>query len=82
MKWFLLVFVMEPHQGNQQGLLWHDPIFDSGQECIEWTNNNVPEVINALNYYIPDWEIDRMVCADEEHLESLDIRPYVDAKSI
>jgi len=78
MQWVLLVLLTASANGDHEGFLWHDPIFDTKQQCISWANSNPVEIISAINYYYNDWTIDEIVCVKEDRLQDLDIRPFVE----
>ena len=76
MKWILIVLLTNMQGDKHEGLMWIDPVFKTSQECVDWTNNNVPEIIGALNYHVPNWEVQQFRCSREDELETLDIEPY------
>ena len=78
MQWVLMVLLSASADGNHEGFLWHDPVFDNREQCIDWTNNNPVEIISAIDYYYDDWTIDEIVCVREDKLQDLDIQPYTE----
>ena len=78
MQWVLMVLLTASADGNHEGFLWHDPVFDNREQCIDWTNNNPIAIFSAINFYYDDWTIDEIVCVREDRLQDLDIQPYTE----
>jgi len=78
MQWVLMVLLTASTNGDHEGFLWHNPVFNNKDQCIYWANNNPVEIISAINYYYDDWTVDEIVCVREDRLEDLDIQPYTE----
>ena len=78
MQWVLMVLLTASADGNHEGFLWHDPVFDNREQCIDWANHNPVEIISAIDYYYDDWAVDEIVCVREDKLQDLDIQPYTE----
>lgn len=81
MQWVLLVLLTAHSNGDRDGFMWHDPVFNFKEECIDWAQNNPAEIIGAVDYYYDNWVIDEVVCVREDRLEDFDIKPYTEGTS-
>jgi len=81
MQWILMVLLTANTNGNREGFLWHDPVFQNKEQCIQWAQNNPVEIIGAVDYYYNNWTIDRVVCVREDRLDNFGIKPYTKGTS-
>jgi len=82
MQWILLVLLTASTNGDKEGFLWHDPVFDTKEQCISWVNNNPGEILGAVDYYHNNWVIEQVICVREDRLDDFDIEPYVEGSEI
>jgi len=70
MKWFILVMLLQPVDGND-AYVFSKPAFESNQACVEYVKTNAPQLNAFMRQDIGQAPVDSVYCAREDSLRKI-----------
>jgi len=69
MSWFLVAIMMTVYDGGKKDIyVWHNPSFESSQNCLEFVENNPQGISNHLIKQFPGDKLEKLICVPEDKL--------------
>tara|TARA_B100000035_G_scaffold311305_1_gene320632 strand:- start:374 stop:634 length:261 start_codon:yes stop_codon:yes gene_type:complete len=71
MSWFLVAIMMTVYDGGKKDIyVWHNPSFESSQQCLDFVEDNQQGVFTHLRKQFPDDKLEKLICVPEDKLRN------------